>query len=314
MVRPALSTAFEVPDDSIAELDINTCNRKDNADQNSGTDVPLDDNAPAPAEQASKVELNVGNVNRGTNADNGRWNLKSISHKKIMRMLRDTADIDPSGSFFKQLLEDRKEILKDLDSSALLSMSAKCQAFKDNLREGILDGQNIHSSFDNFPYYLSENTKNALICPIYIHLKRKEFAKFTTELPTVSARILLSGPSGSDIYQETLAKALANFFGSRLLIVDTSLLPNGLSVKDSDVNKDGVRTEKVSGSVKHRSSHSDAMQQKKPTSSVEADIVSSSVINSKSPPKQEASTASSKTYTFRKGKLISFLAELLLII
>ncbi|XP_031486306.1 uncharacterized protein LOC116254839 [Nymphaea colorata] len=100
---------------------------------------------------------------------------------------------------------------------------------------------------------------------------------------------------GSDIYQETLAKALANFFGSKLLIVDANSLPNRLLAKDSDVNKDGVRVEKLSGFVKHRSSHSDAVQQKKPTSSVEADIVCSSAINSKSPPKQEASTASSKT-------------------
>ncbi|XP_031490835.1 uncharacterized protein LOC116257950 isoform X2 [Nymphaea colorata] len=115
-------------------------------------------------------------------------------------------------------------MFKDSDSSTLLPMSAKCQAFKDNMREGILDGQNTQVSFDNFPYYLSENTKNALICPIYIHLKRKEFAKFTTDLPTVSARILLSGPS--DIYQETLAQALANFFGSKLLIVDANSLPN----------------------------------------------------------------------------------------
>ncbi|XP_049935953.1 uncharacterized protein LOC126410442 [Nymphaea colorata] len=132
--RPALSTAFEVPDDSVPVLDINTCTRKDSADQNSRTVVPLDDNAPAPAEQTSRVDVNVGNIDR---------------------------------------------------------------AFKDNMREGILDGQNTQVSFDNFPYYLSENTKNALICPIYIHLKHKEFAKFTTDLPTVSARILLSDPSGT---------------------------------------------------------------------------------------------------------------------
>ncbi|XP_049934048.1 uncharacterized protein LOC126410103 [Nymphaea colorata] len=237
--RPALSTAFELPDDSVPMLDINTCTRKDSADQNSGTDVPLDDNAPAPAEHTSSVDLNVGNIDRGMNADNGRWNFKSISHKKFMRMLKDTVDIDPGGSFFKQLREDRKEMFKDSESSTLLPMSAKCQAFKDNMREGILDG--------------------------------------------------------SDIYQETLAQALANFFGSKLLIVDANSLPNGLSAKDSDVNKDGVRVEKLSGSVKHRSSHSDAVQQKKPTSSVEADIVCSSAINSKSPPKQEASAASSKT-------------------
>lgn len=59
-----------------------------------------------------------------------------------------------------------------------------------------IDLSNFELQFD-CPSFFSENTKNALICPIYIHLKRKEFAKFTTELPTVSARILLSGPSGT---------------------------------------------------------------------------------------------------------------------
>ncbi|CAN6468339.1 unnamed protein product [Victoria cruziana] len=310
--RPAVSPVVEEPDDSIPVLDIDTCARKDTADQNSGTDVPLNDNASAPAEQAPCMDLNIDNMDcdTGINEDNGSWNLRSMSHKKFMRMLKDTTEIDLGGSLLKQIFEERRDVFKDSDSSMPLSGPAKCQAFKDSLREGIIDGNNIQVSFENFPYYLSENTKNALISPIYIHLKRKEFAKFATDLPTVSPRILLSGPSGSEIYQETLAKALANHFGAKLLILDTTTLPSGLSSKESDATKDGARVEKSSTGAKHRPSHSEAMQQKKPASSVEADIVCSSVFNSKAPPKQEASTASSRNYIFRKGDRVKFLGAL----
>lgn len=106
-------------------------------------------------------------------------------------------------------------------------------------------------------YFYSENTKNVLIAASFIHLKHREHAKFTSELTTVNPRILLSGPAGvwvfmpyiffilevvlvyiqnaeqryiiscfeffvgSEIYQEMLAKALANYFGAKLLIFDS---------------------------------------------------------------------------------------------
>lgn len=99
----------------------------------------------------------------------------------------------------------------------------------------------------------SETTKNVLIASTYIHLKCNKFAKYTSDLPTVIPRILLSGPAGkvsyscwcillhfkcmadsdighfslpgSEIYQEILTKALAKHFGARLLMVDSLLLP-----------------------------------------------------------------------------------------
>lgn len=115
--------------------------------------------------------------------------------------------------------------------------------------------------FSEFVYFDSETTKNVLIASTYIHLKCNKFAKYTSDLPTVSPRILFSGPagttsifccniekflfsitflpfgftldiiipiyfpSGSEIYQETLIKALTKHFGARLLIIDSLLLP-----------------------------------------------------------------------------------------
>ncbi|VVA23936.1 PREDICTED: AAA-type ATPase family [Prunus dulcis] len=57
-----------------------------------------------------------------------------------------------------------------------------------------------------------------LIVASFIHLEHKEHVKYTSELTTVNPCILLSG---SEIYQEMLAKALAQYFGAKLLIFDS---------------------------------------------------------------------------------------------
>ena len=61
----------------------------------------------------------------------------------------------------------------------------------------------------------SENTKTALVDSMYIFLKRPEFTKFTSELGSVSSRILLTGPPG-------MVKACS-------MSVNLSLPPDGVS-------------------------------------------------------------------------------------
>lgn len=53
--------------------------------------------------------------------------------------------------------------------------------------------------FDLINYFLSdsETTKNVLILSTYIHLKCNKIEKFTSDLPTLCPRILLSGPAGN---------------------------------------------------------------------------------------------------------------------
>ncbi|PPD83253.1 hypothetical protein GOBAR_DD19821 [Gossypium barbadense] len=135
-----------------------------------------------------------------------------------------------------------------------------------------------------------------------------KFAKYASDLPTMSPRILLSGPAGSEIYQETLVKALAKHFGARLLIVDSLLLPGGSTSKDVDAVKETSRAENVTVFAK-RAAHPAALQQKRPTSSVEADITGGSSLSSQALPKQEVSTATSKNYTFKKGDRVKFVGS-----
>ncbi|XP_020267111.1 uncharacterized protein LOC109842675 isoform X2 [Asparagus officinalis] len=214
-------------------------------------------------------------------------------------------ELDLSRSVYK-LFEDPRDALKEIASTSILP-SAKCQAFKDNLKKGILNASDLEVSFESFPYYLSEITKNVLLSCAYVHLECK--MKFAPEISSLSHRILLSGPTGSEIYQETLIKALAKQFGAKLMMIDSLLLPGGTSLKEVELLKEGTKTEKP------EKPHIFSKQQialvdshrKRPASSVEADIVGTS--NSQSLPKQEASTASSKPYAFKEGDRVRYVGS-----
>ncbi|KAF7838180.1 ATPase family AAA domain-containing protein 1-A isoform A [Senna tora] len=208
-----------------------------------------------------------------------------------------------SKSIFKQVLEDRNAT-RDMLAASTSSMSVRCAVFKEDVNAAILDGRDIEVSFDNFPYYLSENTKNVLIAACFIHLKYKEHAKYTTDLTTINPRILLSGPSGSEIYQEMLAKALANYFGAKLLIFDSHLLLGGLSSKEAELLKDGFIAERSGACSKHSPTATDLARSLEPATS-EPDTPSSSNVPSSygndSQPKMEIDTLPSTSGTTKNG-------------
>ncbi|GAV73866.1 AAA domain-containing protein [Cephalotus follicularis] len=242
-------------------------------------------------------------------AHTGKVSGATYELRPLLRMLAGSSTSDLLNNRISKILDEQREIreiLKDLDP---IMSSTRRQAFKDGLQDGILNPECIEISFENFPYFLSDTTKNVLIASTYVHLKCNKFAKFASDLPTECPRILLSGPAGSEIYQETLTKALAKHFGANLLIVDSLLLPGGSAPKESDSVKESSRPEKASVFAK-RTAQAAALHHKKPTSSVEADITGGSIISSQALPKQEASTATSKSYTFKKGDRVKFVGSL----
>ncbi|KAH1202099.1 putative AAA domain-containing protein C24B10.10c [Glycine max] len=161
-----------------------------------------------------------------------------------------TMDCNPdAGAEAGNVLEERNGTL-DMQAASTLGTSVRCAVFKADVHAAILDGKEIDASFDNFPYYLSENTKNVLVAACFMHLRHKEHEKFTADLTTINPRILLSGPAGSEIYQEMLVKALAKYFGAKLLIFDSHLLLGGLSSKEAELLKDGLNAEKSFGCTK----------------------------------------------------------------
>ncbi|CAL5327418.1 unnamed protein product [Camellia sinensis] len=154
------------------------------------------------------------------------------------------------------------------------------------------------------PRAIDENTKNVLIAASYIHLKHKEQVKYTSELPTVSPRILLSGPAGSEIYQEMLAKALARYFG-------------GLSSKEAELLKEGYNAEKSCNINKQSAVATDLAKGTSPSATEAATPSSSNVPSSCGPesqPKTENDTAPAasgacKSPSFKAGDRVRFIGS-----
>lgn len=84
----------------------------------------------------------------------------------------------------------------------------------------IANGKDSKVTFDEFPYYLSEQTRVLLTSVSFVHLTNADFAKHTRNLSPASRTILLSGPA--ELYQQMLAKALAHYFNAKLLLLDVT--------------------------------------------------------------------------------------------
>ncbi|PPR83964.1 hypothetical protein GOBAR_AA36746 [Gossypium barbadense] len=254
--------------------------------------------------------------NHDSNTEAGNVKLSGVNDllRPFLRMFAPSTscNLKLSKSICKQVLDGRNEWVKDSQPTMLSSISLRCAVFKEDIHAGILDGRNLDVSFDNFPYYLSENTKNVLIAASIIHLKHKEHVKYTSDLTTVNPRILLSGPAGSEIYQEMLTKALANYFGAKLLIFDSHSFLGGLSSKKAELLKDGVNAEKSCICTKQNSGPIELANSLAPA--VEADTSSAvpdATCDPESLPKTEADTmpssGSSKNKMFKKGDRVKFM-------
>ncbi|XP_026664881.1 uncharacterized protein LOC103718614 isoform X2 [Phoenix dactylifera] len=304
--RPAVPSACDVTEGCNSDLEKNCDARKGNTEHNGSTEVPSGDKAAVILSTDLGANESTQHDTIGSDAqldaDIGKISGTNYEIRPFLKMIAgsSTAELDLTGKVFK-VFEAQRELLRDLDTPAALP-TTRCQAFKDGLKQGIINASDIQVSFESFPYYLSENTKNVLLSCGYIHLECKDFIKYATDISSVNQRILLTGPTGSEIYQETLVKALAKHFGASLLIIDSLLLPGGSSSKDSESLKEGGRIEKASFLSKRAA----VLDLRKPTSSVEADILGTSMLSSHSLPKQEASTASSKNYTFKEGDRVKF--------
>ncbi|KAI4315484.1 hypothetical protein L6164_028285 [Bauhinia variegata] len=100
----------------------------------------------------------------------------------------------------------------------------------------VIDGRESKVTFDQFPYYLSEQTRVLLTSAAYVHLKHAEVSKYTRNLSPASRTILLSGPA--ELYQQVLAKALAHFFEAKLLLLDLTDFSLKIQSKYGSANKE----------------------------------------------------------------------------
>ncbi|KAL5222732.1 hypothetical protein ABZP36_027445 [Zizania latifolia] len=92
------------------------------------------------------------------------------------------------------------------------------ERMEQELRRLAVDVADCKVSFDEFPYYLSEQTRLVLTSAAYVHLKQADISRYTRNLAPASRAILLSGPA--ELYQQMLAKALAHYFEAKLILLD----------------------------------------------------------------------------------------------
>ncbi|XP_019463060.1 PREDICTED: uncharacterized protein LOC109361970 isoform X1 [Lupinus angustifolius] len=249
------------------EIEINAFESTPNVQSDKAADVGASDkDSPMDCDPDARTE--AGNVKLSGVNDFLRPFFKILA--------RPSCKLKLSKSNYKQVLEELNGTL-DTQAASTSTTSVRCAVFREDVRAAILDGNEIDVSFDNFPYYLSENTKNVLVAACFIHLKHKdkEHEKYTTDLTTINPRILLSGPAGSEIYQEILAKALAKYFGAKLLIFDSHSLLGGLSSKQAELLRDGFIVEKACRATKENPTATDMARNMDPLAS-ETDMPSSS--------------------------------------
>ncbi|XP_020090267.1 uncharacterized protein LOC109711554 isoform X2 [Ananas comosus] len=101
----------------------------------------------------------------------------------------------------------------------------KRERFKNEFLRRVVPWEKTTVSWDNFPYYINENTKKVLVECASSHLRHKNFASsYGARLASSSARILLQSVPGTELYRERLVRALARELQVPLLVLDSSVL------------------------------------------------------------------------------------------
>ncbi|XP_056174182.1 uncharacterized protein LOC115675410 isoform X3 [Syzygium oleosum] len=121
-------------------------------------------------------------------------------------------------------------------NNASSSDQATAERVEKEMLRLVVDGRESKVTFDQFPYYLSEQTRVLLTSAAYVHLKHAEVSKYTRNLSPASRAILLSGPA--ELYQQMLAKALAHYFEAKLLLLDVTDFSLKIQSKYGTANKE----------------------------------------------------------------------------
>ncbi|KAL3642364.1 hypothetical protein CASFOL_013179 [Castilleja foliolosa] len=140
------------------------------------------------------------------------------------------------------------------------------ERFRNEFLRRIVPWEKMTVSWETFPYYLNEHTKNLLVECTASHLKNK---KFTTDyggrLASSSGRILLQSVPGMELYRERLVRALAQDLQVPLMVLDGSILaPYDFDEDESESDEDN------SGSESEIDDENDASKEEDYTSSGDA--------------------------------------------
>ncbi|XXG61333.1 hypothetical protein AAC387_Pa04g3020 [Persea americana] len=102
---------------------------------------------------------------------------------------------------------------------------SKRERFKNEFLRRVVPWEKITVTWETFPYYIHEHTKNLLIECAASHLKHNKFAaSYGSRLTSSSGRILLHSIPGTELYRERLVRALARDLQVPLLVLDSNVL------------------------------------------------------------------------------------------
>ncbi|CAN6919415.1 unnamed protein product [Brassica oleracea] len=122
----------------------------------------------------------------------------------------------------------------------------KRERFKNEFLRRVQPWEKIQLSWETFPYYIYDHTKNILVECVSSHIRqRNATSMYGARLDSSSGRILLQGLPGTDLYQERLVRALARDVQVPLLVLDSSVLaPYDFSDEyNEDSESDGENAE-----------------------------------------------------------------------
>lgn len=99
------------------------------------------------------------------------------------------------------------------------------EKFKNEFSRRVVPWEKITVSWESFPYYVHEHTKNLLVECAASHLKQnKSNLAYGSRLASSSGRILLQSVPGTELYRERLVRALARDLKVPLLVLDSNVL------------------------------------------------------------------------------------------
>ncbi|KAK9274576.1 hypothetical protein L1049_021825 [Liquidambar formosana] len=147
------------------------------------------------------------------------------------------------------------------------------EKFKNEFLRKVVPWEKITVSWETFPYYIHEHTKNLLVDCAASHLKHKKFtASYGSRLMSSSGRILLQSVPGTELYRERLVRALARDLQVPLLVLDSSVLAPYDFGEDcsSECESDDAESGEECTSESEVEDENDASNEEEWTSSTEA--------------------------------------------
>ncbi|KAL9393729.1 hypothetical protein Peur_013014 [Populus x canadensis] len=145
------------------------------------------------------------------------------------------------------------------------------EKFKNEFLRRIVPWEKLHVSWDNFPYYINEHTKNTLVECVASHLKHKKCTtSYGARLTSSSGRILLQSVPGTELYRERTVKALAQDLQVPLLVLDSGVLAHYDFGDDECVSDDSAEAVEDGISESEVEDENDTVNEEGWTSSVEA--------------------------------------------